>query len=67
MGESENIFFKRSTFVGSAWSFGLFISATTANDLRLRRISIPNVIHSIYFPILIFEKESVFPLLNVLC
>ena len=27
-------------FVGSGWSFGFFIPATTANDLRLRRISI---------------------------
>ena len=34
-------FFKRSTFVGSAWSFGFFIPATTANDLRLRRIFYP--------------------------
>ena len=32
------VFFERSTFVGSAWSFGFFIPATTANDLRLRRI-----------------------------
>ena len=28
---------QRSTFVGSAWSFGFFITATTANDLRLPR------------------------------
>ena len=27
--------FYRSTFVGSAWSFGVFIPATKANDLRL--------------------------------
>ena len=38
----------------SAWSFGLFIHATTVNDLRLQRISIP-------FLILILEKEPVFP------
>ena len=43
------VFFQRSTFVGSAWSFYLFIPATTANDLRLRRISIPDLIHYIIF------------------
>ena len=37
-----------------------FIPATTANDLRLRRISIPDFIHYIYFPILILEKQPVF-------
>ena len=46
-------------FVGSAWSFGFFIPATTANDLRLRRISISYSSH--YFLILILEKEPVFP------
>ena len=39
-----------------------FIPATTANDLRLWRISIPDYIHYIYFPILILEKEPVFPI-----
>ena len=34
-----------------------------ANDLRLRGISIPDVIHYIYFPILILQKEPVFPFL----
>ena len=34
-------FFWRSTFVGSVWSFGFSIPATTANDLRLRRIFYP--------------------------
>ena len=34
-------FFYRSTFVGSACSFGFFIPTTTANDLRLRRIFYP--------------------------
>ena len=52
---------KRSTFVGSAWSFGLFIPATTANDFRLRNISTANLIHYIYLPILILEKEPAFP------
>ena len=46
-----------SIFVGSAWSFGFFIPTTTANDLRLRKISIPNLIHYIIF--LILEKEPV--------
>ena len=54
-------FFYRSTFVRSMWSFVFFIPATTANDLRLRRIS--DFIHYIYFPILILEKEPVFPFL----
>ena len=57
------LFFNRSTFVGSAWSFGFYIPATTANDLRFRRISIPDLIHYIYFPFLILEKEPVFPFL----
>ena len=38
-----------STFVGSACSFGFFTLATAANDLRLRRISIPDLIHYIIF------------------
>ena len=38
-----------------------FHPATTANDLRLRRIAIPDFIHYIYFPILILEEEPVFP------
>ena len=37
------------------------IPAKTAKDLRLRMISIPDVIHYIYFLILILEKEPVFP------
>ena len=32
------IIFYRSTFVGSAWSFGFFIPATTANDGFLYQI-----------------------------
>ena len=36
-------------FVSSAWSIGFFIPATTANDLRLRKISIPDLIHYIIF------------------
>ena len=49
-------------------SFGLFISATTANDLRLRRIFYPR-----FYPLHLFsylnswEGASIFPLLNVQC
>ena len=48
-----------STFVGSAWSFVFFIPTTTTNDLRLRRIFIPDI-HYFFYPILILEKEPVF-------
>ena len=44
-------------------SFIFFILTTTANDLRLPGIFIPDFIHYIYFPILILEKEPVFPFL----
>ena len=37
------------------------LEPTTSNDLWLRRVSIPNCIHYIYFLILILEKEPVFP------
>jgi len=40
-----------------------FIPATTVNDLRLRRISIPVFIHYIFLTKLILEKEPVFPFL----
>ena len=49
-------------FVGSAWSFGFFIPATTANDLRLRRIFYPR-----FYPLHLFcylnswERASIFP------
>ena len=58
--------FYRSTFVGSAWSSGFFFPATTANDLRLRRISIPDFIHFI-LTILILKREPVFPFFNIEC
>ena len=60
----EFIFSHTSTFVGSAWSLGFFIPATTANDLRIlsQILSITFI-----FPILILEKEPVFSLLNVQC
>ena len=51
-------FFKRSTFVGSAWSFGFFIPAKTANDLWLQRIFYPR-----FCPISILQKEPLFPFL----
>ena len=53
-------FFNVRLFDSSAWSFVFFIPTTTANDLRLWRISIPDFIHNIYFPILLLEKEPVF-------
>ena len=56
-----NIFlFQHFTFVHSAWSLVFCIPATTANDLQLRRISIPDFIHYIFCPICIVQKEPVF-------
>ena len=43
------------------WSFGFVIPATTANDLRLRRIFYPRSYPLHYFILLILEKEPVFP------
>jgi len=37
------IFFERSTFVGSAWSFVFLIPTTSANDLWLWRIFYPRL------------------------
>ena len=45
------------------WSFGFSIPATTANDLRLRRIFYPIFYPLHYFLNLILEKEPVFPFL----
>ena len=53
---------ERSTFVGSAWSFGFFIPAKTVNDLRLRRMFYPRL-----YPLNLFsylnswERASIFP------
>ena len=44
------VVFKGLTFVGSAWSFGFFIPATKANDLRLRRIFYPR-----FYPLHLFS------------
>ena len=55
-------FFYRSTFVGSAWSFGFFIPATTANDLRPRRIFYPRLYPLHWFSYLnSWERDSIFP------
>ena len=54
--------FQRSAFVGSAWSFGFFIPATPANDLRLRKIFYPR-----FYPLHLFsylnssERANIFP------
>ena len=45
------------------WPFVFFIPATKANDLWLRRISIPDFIHYIVCPIFILHKKPVFPYL----
>ena len=39
-----------ATFVSSAWSFGFFIPATTANDLQLPRIFYPR-----FYPLHLFS------------
>ena len=49
------------TFVGSACSFVFFIPATAANDLLLRRISIPDLIHYIIFLSHFLKKRRYFP------
>ena len=57
-------FFSVRHFVGSAWSFGFFPSPPQrpmTSDFE--GFSISDVIHFIYFPILILGKESVFPFL----
>ena len=50
-----NIIFLAFYFAVSAWSFGFFIPATTANDLRLRRIFHPRC----------YPSEPVFPFLKL--
>ena len=45
----------------SFWSFVFYIPATTANDLRLRRISIPDLIHYIIFLSYFLRKSQYFP------
>ena len=57
------LFFKRLTFVGSAWSF--FFSSPPQRPMSsdFEGFSIPDFIHYIYFPILILDDEPVFPFL----
>ena len=63
-----NSLFKSLTFVGSAsaWSFVFFIPATTANDLQLSKDFYPRCYSLHCCPILIIEKEPVFPFI-ILC
>ena len=60
LGLRLKTFFLAFDFCRFCMVIRFFIPATTANDLRLRRIEI-DFIHYIYFPILILEKEPVFP------
>ena len=61
VGGALLFFFKHSTFVGSTWSFVFFIPATTANDLRLRMISILYLIHYFIFLSYFLRKSQYFP------
>ena len=56
------LFFSVRLFVGSGWSFGFFIPATTANDLRLRRIFYSRfyLLH-LFFYLNSWEIASIFP------
>ena len=56
------IFFGVWLFVVSAWSFGFFIPATTANEPRLRRIFYPRFYPLHLYSYLNFcERASIFP------
>ena len=55
------VFLTFDFFVGSAWSFVFFIPATTANDLRLGRISIPDLIQYTIFLSLFLRQSQYFP------
>ena len=49
-------------FVGSTWSFGVFIPATTANDPRLRKLFYPRFYLLHLFSYLnSWERVSIFP------
>ena len=58
---TTSFLFKGSTVVCSAWSF-VFYPATTANDLRLRRIFYPRfcLLH-LFFYLNSWERASIFP------
>ena len=53
------------TFVNSAWSLDLFIPATTTNDLRFWRISVPDCIHYIF--VLKFLRKSQYMYFSFSC
>ena len=57
--------FYRSTFVGSSWSFVLFFHPRHNGQWppNSKDFSIPDFIYYIYYPILILEKEPVYPFL----
>ena len=55
--------FYRSTFVRSAWSFVFSSPPQRPLTSNIEGFFIPDFIHYIYFPILILEKEPVFPFL----
>ena len=59
---TQNIIFQfwKKLFLFSFF-FTFFHPPTTANDLRLRRISNPDFIHYIFCPIFILQNEPVFP------
>jgi len=60
-----SFFFFGVRFLSVLRGHSFFIPATTANGIQLQRISIPDFIHYIYFPILNLEKKPVFSLLKV--
>ena len=60
------IIFKLSTFCRFCVVIRFFIPATTANDSDFEGFSIQDFIHYFYFPILILQKEPVFPIILML-
>ena len=58
--ETDCIFFKRSTFVGSAWSFGFFIPPQRPMTSDFEGF-LYQILFSYYFLIFILKKEPVFP------
>ena len=53
----------RLAFVGSSWSFVFSSPPERPMTSDFEGFSIPTFIHYIYFPIIILEKEPVFPFL----
>ena len=66
-GQKCSFFFKRTTFVGSVWSFGFFIPTTTANDLWLWRIFYPRLYPLHLFSYLNSSERASISLFNVHC